>query len=60
MTKFPNFKLSCMTFSIAHDEYMKKAAFNLHEVVSVFSFAENSMFLDPDLNEFTGWTGVSG
>ena len=60
MTMFPNFRLSCMTFSIAHDQYMKKAASNLHEVVSVFFFAENNMFLDPDLNEFTGWTSVSG
>lgn len=44
MTMFPNFRLSCMTFSIAHDQYMKKAASNLHEVVSVFFLAENNMF----------------
>jgi hypothetical protein len=60
MTKFPNFRLSCMTFSITQDEYMKKAALNLHEVVSVFAFAANSMLVDPDLNELTGPTGVSG
>ncbi|KAF2744341.1 hypothetical protein M011DRAFT_479926 [Sporormia fimetaria CBS 119925] len=54
MTEFPNVRLASMVFSISHQEYMKRTGLDMHEAVSVYAFAENSMFVDPDLDELTG------
>ena len=53
MTEFSNVRLACMVFSISHKEYMGRTTLDMHEVVSVYTFAENGTFMDPDLDELT-------
>ena len=48
-----------MVFNISHQEYIRRTGLNMHEVVSVYAFAENGMFVDPDLDELTGWVATS-
>lgn len=53
MSEFPNVRLACMVFSVSHQEYMRRTGLDMHEVVSVYVFGENSAMVDPDLDELT-------
>jgi hypothetical protein len=59
MTEFPNVRMACTTFSISYQEYMRRTGLDMHEIVSVYAFAENGMFVDPELDDLTGSVATS-
>jgi hypothetical protein len=59
MTVFPNVRLASLVFSISYTEYMRRTGLDMHEVVSVYAFVENSSFVDPDLDELTDSVATS-
>lgn len=49
-TVFPQVRRACYTFSISYEDFMERTGLNLHGVRPVYTFKDNDIFTDPDLD----------
>lgn len=50
MTVFPQTRKACYTFSTSHTDFMERTGLNLHGIRPVYTFKDNDIYTDPDLD----------
>lgn len=50
MTMFPQVRKACYTFSTSYADFMGRTGLNMHGVRPVYTFKDNDIYTDPDLD----------
>ena len=57
LTVFPLVRKACYTFSISYEDFMGRTGLNMHGVRPVFTFKDNDIYTDPDLDSVSDMSG---
>lgn len=56
MTVFPLVRTACFTFSASYVVFMERAGLNMLRIRPVYTFKDNDVYTDPDLDSVLDWT----